>query len=462
MTTTGMPASSPRAEILESWQRAKLSGLSEEIAVPYQPEAVDAELLVLAAAPVLDEAARDLEGSGTALLLAQNAGYVVDHRAPDHETMVGMDRAGLVTGFVFSEERIGTNGIGTTLTQEHPVTIIGPEHYAESLRPFACTGAPILEADGGVAGVVNLGMEIRTFHPAMPALARRVAREITERLRLMTPQRAAGRMAGLTHIERMAVELLTKGYSARRIADALGLDLATATLLIGDVYHKLGVATRLGLARTVGAVEATAGAFTLVDDARREIEQNLHDGVQQQLVTLGIKAGAAERCMLRDCDEARAHLVDVRMGLRQVHEQIRQISRGTYPRILGDRGLEPAIRDLTRQSCVPVRLRLRVPERLPRHVESGAYYFVSEALANVAKHAQASRVDVTVRVRGEVLTIMVSDDGRGFPGATETSLASLRDRVATLSGSMKVSRPRGGGLRVEARIWVTSVTSGEI
>jgi signal transduction histidine kinase len=458
MTTT----SSPRAEILESWQRARLSGLNPAgISVPYQPDAVDAELLVLAAAPVLDEAARDLEGTGASLLLAQDAGYVVDHRAPDHDTLVRMDRSGLMTGFVFSEDRVGTNGIGTTLAQEHPITVIGPEHYAESLRGFACSAAPILEADGGLAGAFNIGLDATAFHPTMPALARRVAREITERLQLMAPHRAAGRLAGLTHLERKAANLLVKGSSARQIALALGLDLATATLLIGDVYRKLGVDTRLGLAKAVGAVEAKAGAFTMMDDTRREIERNLHDGVQQQLIGLGLKAGALQLSMPEASDETRAQLADIRTGLREVHEQIRQISRGTYPRILGDRGLEPALRDLSRLSPVPVRLRLQVPERLPRHIESGAYYFVSEALANVVKHADATRADVVVTIRDRVLTIAVADDGKGCPNANERSLASLRDRVATLGGSMTTSRPRKGGLRVQARIWVSSEAPGE-
>lgn len=453
---TGISPGAVRAEIRASWQRSLLAGLRpDQIEVPYQPDAVDAGLLVRAAAPVLDEAATELEGGGAALVLADERGRIVDRRTADHEVLVKADRLGIAAGFLFSEDAIGTNGIGTTIAEGTTVWVIGQEHFAEAFRGLACTGAPVAGPDGRLAGVVDLTVDSGGFHPAMVPLIRRIARDISGRLHETSPERAVTGWACLTEAERTVAEMHAQGLTARQIASSLQLRMGMVSQYLRGVYDKLGIGSRLELARVAAAAAAEARVMTAIDDARRQVERDLHDGVQQQLVALGLRIGSAELSLTHDDADLRGLFADIRTGLREVHEKVREISRGTHPRILSERGLAPALRGLTRHCPVPVNLTLNVPGRLPSQVEAGVYYMVSEALANVAKHAQASHVDVSVRVRGKVVRVSVADDGVSHRPGCGLRLGSLRERATALGGTLLVSRPRGGGLRVEATFLVT-------
>jgi signal transduction histidine kinase len=182
------------------------------------------------------------------------------------------------------------------------------------------------------------------------------------------------------------------------------------------------------------------------DETRRRIERDLHDGVQQRLVTLAIELRAVQAALPAPPDEFRVELAAISDGLEAVLEDLRRTSRGIHPAILYEGGLRPALRALARQSPVPVALDVRVEGRLPGQVEAGAYYVVSEMLTNVAKHAQATAVHIDVEACDSTLHVVVRDDGiGGADPAGGSGLVGLADRVAALGGVLTLESPRGSG-----------------
>jgi signal transduction histidine kinase len=187
------------------------------------------------------------------------------------------------------------------------------------------------------------------------------------------------------------------------------------------------------------------------DAARRRFERDLHDGVQQRLVSLALELYGAEAIARKDT-ELVTQLAHVRQGLTGALDDLRELSRGIHPAILSEGGLVPALRALARRSAVPVELHLSVDERLADHVEVGAYYVVSEALTNAAKHARASNVEVHADMRDGRLQLTIGDDGvGGADPARGSGLTGLADRVAALGGTIAITSPPGKGtsLRVE-------------
>jgi signal transduction histidine kinase len=182
------------------------------------------------------------------------------------------------------------------------------------------------------------------------------------------------------------------------------------------------------------------------DQARRRIERDLHDGTQQRLVSLLLDLRAAEAAVPPDQSELRAQLARVGDGLAGALDDLREISRGIHPAILSEGGLGPALKSLARRSVVPVELDVQVPTRLPEQVEVAAYYVVSEALANTAKHAHASVAQVDLRADDGALHLAVRDDGVGGAASGRGSgLIGLTDRVEALGGTISVTSPTGGG-----------------
>jgi PAS domain S-box-containing protein len=190
------------------------------------------------------------------------------------------------------------------------------------------------------------------------------------------------------------------------------------------------------------------------DRARRAIERDLHDGAQQRLVSVALQLQlwlAAHRDVPED---ARAELRAVLSELRDGLADLRDLARGLHPVLLSERGLGDALAALAARGALPVDLALELDdERLPGPVEATAYFVVSEALANIARHAQASRAWVTVTRRDGGLDVEVGDDGVG--GATAGSgsgLQGLRDRVAAVDGALEVYSPPGEGTVLRARL----------
>jgi PAS domain S-box-containing protein len=187
------------------------------------------------------------------------------------------------------------------------------------------------------------------------------------------------------------------------------------------------------------------------DEARRRFERDLHDGVQQRLVSVSLELSGAKAMAPRHDEELAVQLAQVGQGLAGALDDLRELSRGIHPAILSEGGLAPALKVLARRSAVPVKLDLAVAERLDDHVEVGAYYVVSEALTNVAKHAQASMVEVRARAGDGVLELMIDDDGvGGADPARGSGLIGLVDRVEALGGTIAVESPPGRGTSLRA------------
>ncbi|MFJ6799066.1 sensor histidine kinase [Streptomyces sp. NPDC091268] len=202
-------------------------------------------------------------------------------------------------------------------------------------------------------------------------------------------------------------------------------------------------------------IELTRSRARLVDAfeaERRRIERDLHDGAQQQLVALAMTLGLAE-LELRGQDSPAAPLIARARGeARRALEQLRDLVRGIHPQVLTDHGLAAAVTELSLHHPVPVTVDIELPGRLPAPVENTAYFTVTEALANAAKHSGAEEVVVRGRLEGEQLVLVVSDDGRGGADPSVGSgLQGLADRVAILKGRLIVMSPVGGPteLRVE-------------
>jgi len=189
------------------------------------------------------------------------------------------------------------------------------------------------------------------------------------------------------------------------------------------------------------------------DAARRQVTRDLHDGAQQRLVTTLINLQLAEEKWDSAPQRARElvglALRDARLGMAD----LREIVAGIHPPILTQRGLAAAIDGLAARTPVPVEL--DVPEdRLPAPIELSVYFFCSEALTNVVKHAKASSAWVRVAITADRCTVEVGDDGTGGarPGPDASGLTGLRDRIGALNGTMHITSPDSGGTVLSASI----------
>ncbi|SDT76946.1 Signal transduction histidine kinase [Streptomyces sp. TLI_053] len=192
-------------------------------------------------------------------------------------------------------------------------------------------------------------------------------------------------------------------------------------------------------------VESRAGLVDAVDAERRRIERDLHDGAQQRLTSLAMNLGLARRTLKDVPPEAMQVIVEAHDEAQAAIDELRDLVRGLHPAVLEDRGLDAALSGIAARIPLPVRLDVDLSERIAPTVEAVAYFTVSEALTNVAKHARASRVDVSVRTVGGRLRLVVSDDGVGGADAARgTGLTGLRQRTASVDGSLSLLSPVGG------------------
>jgi signal transduction histidine kinase len=162
---------------------------------------------------------------------------------------------------------------------------------------------------------------------------------------------------------------------------------------------------------------------------------------------------AAEANVPHDRDDLRSELHGIAAGLGAAVEELQELSRGIHPAILSQGGLGPAVRTLARRSAVPVELDLATDTRLPPAIEVAAYYVVSEALANAAKHSQAARIEVSLARRDNVLLLAIRDDGVGGADPVRGSgLVGMTDRLEALGGSISVESQPGDGTHITAEL----------
>jgi signal transduction histidine kinase len=281
---------------------------------------------------------------------------------------------------------------------------------------------------------------LRTGRPARADSYADAPRSIVARVRQLgirssvaCPITVEGRLWGATAVSSKRPEPLPAGTEAR-IADFTEL-AATA------------------IANTQAQAELAASRARIVraaDEARRRIERDLHDGIQQRLVSLVLNLRAAQAGAPAELGELQTRLARVADGLGEALQELQEVSRGIHPAILSQGGLGPALKALARRSAVPVEADLEIETRLPEPVEAAAYYAVAEALTNAAKHAHASVAHVAVHARDGRLHLWVRDDGvGGADPARGSGLIGLTDRVQALSGTITVHSPIGEGTTLQ-------------
>jgi signal transduction histidine kinase len=193
--------------------------------------------------------------------------------------------------------------------------------------------------------------------------------------------------------------------------------------------------------------------ITAADEGRRRVERDLHDGAQQRIVTLALKARMLAESQSAQTAGLDAELRSFVVDLTGVLDELRTLASGLHPAAVSEGGLAPALRTLARRSPVPVVLDVRLPERVAESVEVAAYYFVAETLTNTTKHAEASRIDVTVELRDGSLWVSVRDDGvGGADPARGSGLVGLSDRIEVFGGTMTLDSPSGGGTTLVAHL----------
>ena len=189
------------------------------------------------------------------------------------------------------------------------------------------------------------------------------------------------------------------------------------------------------------------------DTERRRIERDLHDGAQQRLLGIRLALQLARGRLGEGATEVRTLLSEADAEMHAALDELRTLARGLHPAVLTDHGLGAALGSLARRAPVPVHMGGVPAERLPAPVEAAVYFLTAEALANVAKYAQASQVTVDVSLTGQRVRVDIVDDGIG--GADESAgsgISGLRDRMEALGGTLEVESPRGGGTHLHAEL----------
>src|SRR5438309_2095869 len=234
--------------------------------------------------------------------------------------------------------------------------------------------------------------------------------------------------------------------------------IASAEPLPADTEARLGAfceLVSLAVASAQAREDLTASRARLVkagDEQRRKLERNLHDGAQQRLVSLALTIRLARRQLDSNAETAAVSLERAAGELDLALEELRELARGLHPAALTEQGLGPALAGVAKRLAIDVELSTP-DDRLPENIEATAYYIVSEALTNVAKHAEATKAKVDMTVAGKALKFEVTDDGRGGADPSAGSgILGLRDRAEAVGGTLFVISPPGKGTIVTAQL----------
>ena len=239
--------------------------------------------------------------------------------------------------------------------------------------------------------------------------------------------------------------LVTIASTDGPIPDQAEGHLAEFTELLGTAIANTQSRTELSASR--------ARIVAAADETRRRLERDLHDGIQQRLVSLALKARTIETMTPRPADQIQGELSLLTEGLGTALDELRVISRGIHPAVLSEAGLGPALKALARRSAVPVEVDLSLGPRPAEHLQVAAYYIASEALTNTAKHAQASVITMRVDGRDGSLTLSIRDDGIGGADPSRGSgIIGLKDRVDALGGTISVLSPPGHGTTLHVHL----------
>jgi signal transduction histidine kinase len=235
------------------------------------------------------------------------------------------------------------------------------------------------------------------------------------------------------------------------IEQKLFAELATqAGMVMRNVRLRAELARRLSeISRRAAELRASRQRIAAAEDEeRRRLERDIHDGAQQHLVALAVNVRLVRTLMARAPQQAATALGELRATAAATVETLTNLARGTYPRLLVEEGLLPALRAAAASSPVPATLTAAPIDRLPGAAEAALYFCCVEALQNAAKHAHATRVDIDVQQCDTTVTVKIADDGTGFEKdapSSGTGLTNMQDRVEAVGGGLTVaSRPAAG------------------
>ena len=201
------------------------------------------------------------------------------------------------------------------------------------------------------------------------------------------------------------------------------------------------------------------------DKERRKLERNIHDGAQQQLVALAMKANLARSLVGRDQVKEGALLDQLRSDAQDALDNLRDLARGIYPPLLADQGLVAALASQARKSAIPVSVQADGIGRFAEDAEAAVYFCTLEALQNVAKYAQATAATVRLQQQDGDLAFDITDDGIGFDPAARgygTGMQGMADRLAALGGELTVRSSPGAGTTVMGRVPVRAAAPGAV
>jgi signal transduction histidine kinase len=332
--------------------------------------------------------------------------------------------------------------------------------------------AGLLWGGAGRGAVADLVVELERTPPGSvrAALARALGDPSLE-LALWLPERAA-------YVDAKGRPLTLPPNASDRAVTVLGPAEAPVAALVHDpallerpaLLTAAGAAARFALENErlqaelrLQLAEVHASRARIVEageEERRRLERDLHDGAQQRLLSLGLALQLARSELGPRPNGAATLLGEAEAELAAALEELRALAQGIHPAVLTEHGLGPALRTLAARSPLPVEIRHVPDERLPAPVEAAAYFVVSEALANVAKHAHASAAFVSIARRGDSLEVEVQDDGvGGAEPRAGSGLAGLADRVHTLEGRLTIESKLGHGTCLRANIPYVPVTA---
>ena len=371
-----------------------------------------------------------------------------------------------------AEEQAALRRVATLIAQGGPPEEVFAAVARETRELVGADRARIirLEPDGTATLVGGTGAVDRAgpLGPVAPGLA------TAEVLR-------NGRTARIDDYSAVSPELVTRWIGADAsypsavaspviVAGSLWGTIVASSLhapLPEETERRMGEFTELlaiAIANASGRAELAASRVRVVvagDQARRRFERNLHDGVQQRLVSLALRLRSIERRLPAEQPELRAALSETVQELNEATDEVREIAQGIHPAILTQGGLAPALRALALRSSIPVEVIVEREERLPEPVEVAAYYVAAEALTNAAKHAAADRASVTLEQRDGLVRLRVSDNGSGGADpAVGSGLTGIRDRIEALGGSLAVSSPRGQGTVLDVALPLAAGADG--
>jgi signal transduction histidine kinase len=266
----------------------------------------------------------------------------------------------------------------------------------------------------------------------------------------VVPVSHAGELLGALAVDKK------RGDPMNSVEQKLVNDLAGQA---GLVLKNVGLNREL-LARLEDLRASRQRLVTAQDEERRRLERDLHDGAQQHLVALKVKLGLAQ-AVAEPESKVSALIAQLKQDADDALDTLRELARGIYPPLLASDGLEAALRAQIRRVPVPVDLQLDDVARQPREVEGAIYFCCLEALQNVAKYAEATRVCLRLRTEDATLDFRVEDDGKGFDPVRVpygSGLQNMRDRLEALGGSLEVSSAPGRGTTIQGSVPVGLAT----